>query len=184
MNRRHFFLHSSALLLGAPLVVQTVSAETGDYDPEAKIAELGLDVPDYGPSQALFERYTQSGNLIFLSGTIPFVNGERLHPGIVGDTVTLEQAQEAAQRCVIQLFGVMRLALGGDWQKLDQIMRIEGFVRSADDFGDQPRVMNAASELARTVLGERGRHTRTAIGVKELPFQSCVEVAAIVATHN
>ncbi|MEL7548007.1 MAG: RidA family protein [Pseudomonadota bacterium] len=185
MDRRDFFLRGGAMLLaGASSSTLSATADTLSYDPEKAIADMALDVPTYGPSQALFQRYVQSGQMIFLSGTIPFVNGERLHPGIVGDTVTLEQGQDAARRCAIQLLGVMRGALDGDWERLDQLVRVEGFVRSADGFGDQPAVMNAASQLFRDVLGDSGRHTRTAIGVKELPFESSVEIAAILSVRS
>lgn len=182
MDRRNFFIRGGAALVTASAgSLSFAHADDAPFDPEKAIQDLALDVPSYGPSEAPFQRFLQSGNLVFLSGTTPFVNRQRLHPGVVGEDVTLEQAQEAARRCAIQLLGVMRGALGGNWERLEQVLRIEGFVRSAKDFGDQPKVMNAASELMVSVLGDRGRHTRVAIGVNELPFESCVEIAATIS---
>lgn len=181
IDRRSFMVMAGGAMAAGGLV-QARGAQNEGFNPDKTLSDMGIVLPVYAPTENAFQRFRRDGKTVYISGTTPFVDRKRLHPGTVGGNVTVEQAQEAARRCAVQLLGVMRGALDGDWNNLDQVLRLEGFVCSANDFGGQPQVMNAASELMVQVLGARGRHTRTAIGVNALPFGASVEIAAVIST--
>jgi len=115
-------------------------------------------------------------SLLFIAGQVSAQGGKRL-TGRCPDQVTVEQAQAAARVCALNLLAQMEAAAGLD--NVDQVVQITGFVLSTDDFGDQPKVLNGASDLIVEVLGEAGRHTRAALGTNSLPFSVTVEIAAI-----
>jgi len=115
-------------------------------------------------------------SLLFIAGQVSAQGGKRL-TGRCPDQVTVEQAQAAARVCALNLLAQMEAAAGLD--NVDQVVQITGFVLSTDDFGDQPKVLNGASDLIVEVLGEAGKHTRAALGTNSLPFSVTVEIAAI-----
>jgi enamine deaminase RidA (YjgF/YER057c/UK114 family) len=119
--------------------------------------------------------------LLFIAGQVPVQDGKRL-TGRCPDEVTVEEAQAAARVCALNLLAQMEAAAGLD--KVEQVAQLTGFVLSTDDFGEQPKVLNAASELLIDVLGEAGRHTRAALGTNSLPFSVTVEIAAIVVVRT
>ncbi len=146
---------------------------------EKRIAELGIQLPPSSPPGAMYIPVKQLGNALFVAGQVPFVNGKLEVSGKVGDTVSMEQAQEAARRCIINLLAALKDYLG-DLDRVKNIVKIQVFVNSKVGFQEQHIVANAASQLLYDVLGEKGRHARTAIGTNQLPMDAPVEIEAIV----
>ena len=120
-------------------------------------------------------------SLLFIAGQVPIQGGQRL-TGRCPDEVTVEQAQAAARLCALNLLAQMESAAGLD--NVEQVMQLIGFVLSADDFGDQPKVINSASDLLVDVLGEAGKHTRAAVGSNALPLSVTVEIAAVAVVRT
>jgi enamine deaminase RidA (YjgF/YER057c/UK114 family) len=118
--------------------------------------------------------------LLYVAGQVPVRDGVRL-TGRVPDQVSVEQAQEAAQVCALNVLAQIEAAAGLD--NVEQVAQLIGWVLSAEGFGDQPTVINAASELLATVLGEAGRHSRAAVGANALPASVTVEIAAVVVVR-
>ena len=145
---------------------------------EERLAELGIELPPFPAPVASYVPVRLAPGLAFVSGQIP--DGAKLHPGHLGDDVTIEQGQEAARRCALQALSALRDALG-TLDAVTGIAKVEVFVASAPGFTDQPKVGNGASDLLLEIFGEAGRHARIAVGVVELPLGASVEVA-LVAT--
>jgi len=120
-------------------------------------------------------------SLLFIAGQVSVQDGKRL-TGRCPDEVSVEEAQERARICALNLLAQMDAAAGLD--NVQQVAQLTGFVLSADGFGEQPKVLNGASDLLVEVLGEAGRHTRAALGTNALPFSVTVEIAAIVVVRN
>jgi enamine deaminase RidA (YjgF/YER057c/UK114 family) len=120
-------------------------------------------------------------SLLFIAGQVSVLDGKRL-TGRCPDEVSVEEAQERAKVCALNLLAQMEAAVGLD--NVEQVAQLTGFVLSADGFGEQPTVLNGASELLVEVLGEAGRHTRAALGTNALPFSVTVEIAAIVVVRT
>ena len=119
--------------------------------------------------------------LLYVAGQLPVQDGKRM-TGRCPDQVSVEEAQLAARACAISVLAQIEAAAGLD--NVEQITQLIGFVLSADDFGDQPKVLNAASDLLADVLGEAGRHTRAAVGASALPFSVTVEIAAVAVVRT
>lgn len=119
--------------------------------------------------------------LLFIAGQVSVRDGKRL-TGRCPDEVTVEEAQESARACALNLLAQMEAAAGLD--NVEQVAQLTGFVLSADDFDEQPKVLNAASELLVDILGDAGRHTRAALGANALPFSVTIEIAAIVVVRT
>ena len=143
----------------------------------AKLAELGLTLPEVVPPLAAYVPAVQSGSYVYVSGQLPFVDGKLLQVGKLGAEVTLEQGAEAAQVCALNALGAIESLVG--LGRLVKIVKLTGFVASAPGFTGQPAVVNGASQLFGDVLGEIGRHARSAVGVAELPLGAPVEVEVI-----
>lgn len=146
---------------------------------EKRIEELGINLPPSSPPGAMYIPVKQLGNALFIAGQVPFVNGKLEVSGKVGDTVSIEQAQESARRCIINLMAALKDYLG-DLDKVKNIVKIQVFVNSKVGFDEQHIVANAASQLLYDVFGEKGRHARTAVGTNQLPMNAPVEIEAIV----
>jgi enamine deaminase RidA (YjgF/YER057c/UK114 family) len=147
-------------------------------DPYAKLAELGLKLPEVTPPLAAYVPAVRSGNYVYVSGQVPMVDGKMLAVGKVGAEVTPEQAKELAARCALNSLAAIEQVIGLD--KIVRIVKVNGFVASASGFTGQPGVINGASEFYGEVFGEAGRHARSAVGVAELPLGAPVEVDLIV----
>ncbi len=147
---------------------------------DARLAELGIELPETNPPVANYVPYVLSGNLLFLSGQLPQWNGERPYLGQVGADVTVEDGGKAARLCGLNLIAWIKAATGGDLDRVARIVKLCGFVNSSAGFGDQPKVVNGCSDLFVTVFGDTGRHARSAVGVSSLPFNVAVEIEAIV----
>lgn len=147
-------------------------------DPYAKLAELGLVLPAVVPPQAAYVPAVQTGRHLYVSGQIPIVDGKILATGKVGSDVSPERAKELAATCALNILAAVESAVG--LSRVVRVVKVVGFVASAAGFTGQPEVVNGASELLAEVLGEAGKHARSAIGVAELPRGVPVEVEAIV----
>ena len=150
---------------------------------EDKIKKLGFELPEPTKPMAAYLPSVQSGNLVFTAGQIPVVKGELKYKGKVGFILTLEEAQKAAQICVLNCLGVVK-SITGSLENIEQIVKLTVFVNSADNFTSQHLVANGASELLGEIVGETGKHARSAIGVNELPRDSAVEIEMVCRVKN
>lgn len=150
---------------------------------EAKIKELGLEIPDAPKPVAAYVPGVLIDGYVYTSGQIPFVNGELKYTGKVGADLSQEEAYEAAKVCAINCLGVVK-SLIGSLDKVEKVVKVTGFVNSAPGFNAQPQVVNGASELLGQIFGEAGQHARSAVGVSELPADAAVEVEMIVKVKN
>jgi enamine deaminase RidA (YjgF/YER057c/UK114 family) len=146
-------------------------------DPYAKLAELGLTLPEVAAPAAAYLPAVQSGKQVFVSGQLPFVDGKLPATGKVGAGVSPEQAKDLAGRCALNALAAVDALVG--LENVVKVVKVVGFVASGEGFTGQPGVINGASELFESVFGEAGRHARSAIGVYELPLGTPVEVEAI-----
>ncbi|HAF19790.1 MAG TPA: hypothetical protein DCK96_08595 [Chloroflexi bacterium] len=154
--------------------------------PHARLRELGLQLPappaavaSYVPTRLV--PVGEGRSLLYIAGQVSAEGGKRL-TGRCPDEVSVEQATAAARVCALNLLAQMEAAAGLD--NVEQVMQLTGFVLSTDDFGDQPKVINGASDLIVDVLGEAGRHTRVALGTNALPSSVTVEIAAIAVVRT
>ncbi|MBA4017319.1 MAG: LysR family transcriptional regulator [Pirellula sp.] len=143
---------------------------------EAKLANLGLTLPTPPKPVAAYIPCVRTGNLVVVSGQLPFAAGKLLATGRVPSVVDLEQAQECARQCVLNGLAILKAELDGNWSNLVKVVRVGVFVQSDDGYAEQPQVANGASQLLVDVLGEAGRHARAAVGVNALPLNAPVEV--------
>ena len=142
---------------------------------EAKLKELGIELPAVPASAGLYAPCVRSGNQLFVSGQVPMKDGSPALSGKLGREVTIEQAAPLARQCALQALAIVRKELGS----LDNVVRtirVAGFVASAEGFTDHPKVINGASQVLLDIFGEAGRHARIAVGLAELPFGVPVEV--------
>jgi enamine deaminase RidA (YjgF/YER057c/UK114 family) len=144
-----------------------------------KLQELGYELPEAAAPAANYIPYVVSGNHVFISGQIPFLNGEKMHLGCVGDDLTVEQGQEAARACALNILAQLGAAVDGDWNKVARCVKLGGFVNCTDNFKEHPLVINGASDLMVAVLGDRGKHARFAVGAASLPLGVSVEIDAV-----
>ena len=147
---------------------------------DAKLAALGLELPPPPRAVAAYVPVVVRRPLAFVAGQIALVDGAVLHAGIVGDTVTVEEAADAARRCALQLLSALRAELGS-LEPVERFLKLDVFVACGPSFTNHPLVANGASELLVELLGDPGRHARAAVGVPSLPLGASVEVAATVA---
>jgi enamine deaminase RidA (YjgF/YER057c/UK114 family) len=143
----------------------------------AKLAELGLTLPQVVPPLAAYVPAVQSGNHVYVSGQLPMVEGKLPATGKVGAEVSPEQGAELARICALNALAAIEALVG--LGRVVKIVKVTGFVASAEGFTGQPAVVNGASQLFGDVLGEMGRHARSAVGVAELPLGAPVEVEVI-----
>ena len=146
---------------------------------ELNLKNLGITLPEAPSPAANYMPYVIVGDMVYVSGQVPFVNGGLQVTGKVGDTVTIEQAAGEARICAINLLAQLKHACGGDLSRVVQVVKLGGFVACTNDFTDQPEVMNGASNLMVDAFGEAGRHARFAIVTNACPRGTCVEVEGI-----
>ncbi|WP_417452036.1 RidA family protein [Kordiimonas sp.] len=147
---------------------------------EKRLANLGIDVPTPVAPVANYVPFVRSGNLVSVSGQIPMRDGALAFKGKVGDTVSIEEACEAATLCALNIIAQIKVACDGDLNKVVRIVKLGGFVNCVDGFGEQPKVINAASNLMVDVFGDKGKHSRSAVGTNALPMNVPVEIDALV----
>ena len=147
--------------------------------PEATLRTLGIELPEPPKPVASYVPVQQVGELLYTSGVIPTWNGELQLRGVVGADLTVKEGARAAEICALNIMALVRQH-SGSLDQVEQFIQLSGFVRSAAGFEEQPKVLNGASDLIFKVFGERGRHTRQALGTSELPLGVPVEVSAII----
>ena len=146
---------------------------------EENIKKLGITIPDPPAPVGAYVAFKSVGKLLFISGQISVDSNGRFIKGKVGKDIDLKKGQEAAKLCAINIIAQAKKACNEDLEKIANCIKITGFVNSSNDFIDQPKVLNSASELISAVFGESGKHTRAAISVNSLPLGVSVEIDAI-----
>ena len=150
---------------------------------ERRLADLGITVPTLPPPVASYVPAVRTGRLVFASGQTPTIDGVLQVRGKLGDGVSVEEGQRAARLAAVNCLAEVR-GLLGSLDAVSRVVRLTGYVASAPGFGEQPAVINGASQLIEEVFGGEGRHARSAIGVAELPFGAPVEVELIVEVRE
>ena len=146
---------------------------------ENKLKELNIELPNAPDPVGAYVAFKKIGNLLFISGQLPISKDGEIIKGKIGAGLDLEDGQRASKLCVINILAQVKKALGGDLNKVKNCIKITGFVNSTDDFKDQPKVINPASETLSTVFGVNGKHARAAISANSLPLGAAVEIDAI-----
>ena len=146
--------------------------------PEDKLKELGIELPEAPKPLGSYIPCVQTGSLLFLSGILPLKNGKLNRTGRVGESVSLDEAREDAKIATINALSILKAHIGS-LNKIKRCVKITGYVASAPDFTEQPKVLNAASDLLFEIFGEAGRHVRAAVGVNVLPLNSPLEIEFI-----
>ncbi|HVJ77454.1 MAG TPA: RidA family protein [Hyphomicrobium sp.] len=146
---------------------------------EQRLVELGLKLPDAPQPVANYVPYLISGDQLFISGQVAKDDSGRVLTGLLGSNVSVEDAKLAARQAALSLLAQAKAALG-DLGRVVHVLRLTGFVASTPEFSEHPAVINGASDLLVAVLGDAGRHTRSAVGVASLPLGTCVEIDAIL----
>jgi enamine deaminase RidA (YjgF/YER057c/UK114 family) len=142
---------------------------------EKKLQELGITLPEIPAPLGSYIPIVQTGNLLFLSGILPLVKGKLVHQGCVGQDINLDEAREDAKTATINALSILKSHIGS-LDKVKKCVRITGYISSASHFTEQPKVLNAASDLLFEVFGESGRHARSAVGVNILPLNASLEI--------
>ena len=146
---------------------------------ENKLKELNIELPNAPDPVGAYVAFKKIGNLLFISGQLPISKDGKMIKGKIGAGLNLEDGQRASKLCVINILAQVKKALNGDLNKVKNCVKITGFVNSIDDFKDQPKVINPASETLSSVFGINGKHARVAISANSLPLGAAVEIDAI-----
>lgn len=146
--------------------------------PAAKLSSLGYELPAVSLPVANYAPYVISGKLVYFSGTLPMKDGKVQFMGKVGKEFTVEQGQECARLCALNILSHLKNALEGDLSKVRRVVRLGVFVNCGPAFIDHPKVANGASDLMVAVFGDAGKHARFAVGASSLPFDAAVEIDA------
>lgn len=146
---------------------------------EERLAEMGIVLPTPAAPAANYIPFRVVNQTVYVSGQLPKHEGQLLHPGRVGVDVTLEQGNEAARYCAIQLLAQLKAACEGNLDRVSAVVKLGGFVQCSPDFTQHPEVINGASDLMVAVFGEAGRHARFAVGAPSLPRNTSVEIDGI-----
>ena len=145
---------------------------------ETRLAELGVTLPDAPAPAANYVPYVIAGDMVYVSGQVP-MGPDGFIIGKLGADMSVEDGAAAAKVCAISLLAQLKAACGGDIDRLVRVVKLVGFVNSTADFGDQPKVINGASDFMVAALGDKGRHARSAVSAASLPFGVAVEIEAI-----
>jgi enamine deaminase RidA (YjgF/YER057c/UK114 family) len=145
---------------------------------ETRLAELGVTLPDAPAPAANYVPWVRTGNLLFVSGQIA-ANADGFITGKLGENMTAEDGAVAAKACAISLLAQLKAGCDGDIDRLVRVVKLVGFVNSTPDFGDQPKVINGCSDFMVEALGDKGRHSRSAVSAASLPFGVAVEIEGI-----
>ena len=141
-----------------------------------KLAALGITLPEAPKAVANYLPAVLCGDTVIVSGQLPLKEGKLTCVGKLGADVSIDDGYAAARQCAINALAALNGVIGGDWDRVAQVVRLGGFVASASGFTDQPKVVNGASDFMVEVFGDKGRHARAAVGVAELPLGAAVEV--------
>jgi enamine deaminase RidA (YjgF/YER057c/UK114 family) len=150
--------------------------------PEDKLKELGIELPEAPTPLGSYIPALRIGNLVFLSGILPLLQGRLTRQGKVGKDISLDEAKEEARIATINALSVLKAHIG-NLDKVTRCVKITGYVASEPDFTEQPKVLNAASDLLFEIFGDKGRHVRSAVGVNVLPLNSPLELEFIFEVY-
>ncbi len=148
---------------------------------EKRLSDMGIAIPDPAAPLAAYVGHVVHNGIVTVSGQLPLVGGVLSQTGLLGAGVSVEEGAAAAQICAINILAQVKIACGGDLERIERCIRLGGFVASTPDFTDHPKVINGASEFMDAVLGDKGAHARAAVGVAALPLNASVEVEATFA---
>ena len=146
---------------------------------EARLRDAGIELPPAPAPAANYVPFVVTGNQVFVSGQVPFVGSERHFIGRVGEEYGVEEAQQAARTVALNIIAQVKVACGGDLDRVVRCVKLGGFVNCTPDFLQHPQVINGASDLMVEVFGDKGRHARYAVGAPSLPFNVAVEIDAV-----
>ncbi|MBL4805416.1 MAG: RidA family protein [Alphaproteobacteria bacterium] len=144
-----------------------------------KLQALGLELPQAAAPAANYVPYVVSGKHLFVAGQIPFLNGQSMHLGRLGEDLNVDDGVEAARACALNILAQANAAVVGEWTQIKKLVKLGGFVNCTPDFTDHPKVVNGASDLFVEVMGAKGKHARFAVGAPSLPLGVAVEIDAI-----
>ena len=153
-------------------------------DINKRLKELNINIDEPSVPAGSYVPYVISNNLVFISGQLPFINGELTVRGKIGDNVSVEEGVEMARACAIALLSQLKAACNGDLNKVKKVIKLGGFVASTSDFTDQPKIINGASDLFVKIFEEKGKHARFAVGAPALPRDVPVEIEGIFEIDN
>ena len=147
---------------------------------EENIKKLDLKIPDLPSPLANYVPYKVSDNTVYVSGQGPVIDGKIIYSGKVGNEISQEEGVKAAELCCINIIAALKSSINGDWNRLDTFLKLGGFVNCDNDFSDQPKIINGASDLLVNIFGDKGRHSRFAVGSNALLLNISVEIDAII----
>ena len=147
---------------------------------EKNIKDLGLHIPDMAMPIANYVPYKIFDKILYVSGQAPIKEGSLIYKGKVGEDITEEEGIKASELCCINIIAVLKSAINSDWKRLDQFVKLGGFVNCNSDFTNHPQIINGASDLLIKIFGEYGMHSRFAVGSNSLPMNCSVEIDAII----
>jgi len=147
---------------------------------EENIKQLGIEIPDMPSALANYVPFKISDNIVYVSGQAPVKNGDLIYKGKVGVDLSINDGIKAAELCCINIISALRTSISGDWNRLDSFLKLGGFVNCNNDFYDQPKIINGASDLLVNIFGDQGKHARFAVGSNALPMNISVEIDAII----
>jgi enamine deaminase RidA (YjgF/YER057c/UK114 family) len=145
----------------------------------SRLSELGITLPEPSVPRANYVPWVRTGNQVWIAGQVPFERGELRYIGKLGRDFTVEEGAACARLVVLNVLAHLARACDGDLDKVVRVVKLNGFVNGVPEFGDQPKVMNGASDLLGEIFGEQGRHARAAVGVASLPFGVAVEIDGV-----
>ena len=146
---------------------------------DQRLKELNIELDDASLPAGSYVPYVITNNLVFISGQLPFIDGKLTIKGKVGDNVSLDDAVKMSEACAKALLSQLKAACNGNLDKVNKVVKLGGFVASAPNFTDQPKVINGASDLIVNIFGDKGKHSRFAVGVAALPLNVPVEIDGI-----
>ena len=147
---------------------------------DENIKKLGLTIPNPPDAVANYIPYKIADKILYISGQAPLKDGYVIYKGKVGDNISMEEGIKAAELCCINIIAALKKSINNDWDQFDTFIKLGGFVNCKEDFVDQPKIINGASDLLVSIFGEQGRHTRFAVGANSLPLDIAVEIDAII----
>ena len=147
---------------------------------EKNIKDLDIIIPELSIPMANYVPYKIVNQILYVSGQGPVIDGKIIYKGKVGADITIDDGIEAAKICCLNIISIIKHATEGNWDKFNEIIKLGGFVNSNHDFFDQPKIINGASDLLVNIFGNKGKHTRFAVGSNSLPFDMAVEIEAII----
>ena len=153
-------------------------------DVDSKLEELNIQLDEASSPAGSYVPFVISNNLVFISGQLPFINGKLTIKGKVGDSVSLDDGIRMAEACAKALLSQLKSACGGNLNKVKRVVKLGGFVASTPDFIDQPKVINGASDLFVKIFGDKGKHSRFAVGTASLPLNFPVEIEGVFEIEN